>query len=91
MVIRSVVSLATTPTGAAAELPATLLPIIPHEWGTLKKEFHMLSAEEIAAMSIDEIKASFFDLMNTVITTYGDNQEETTEQQPEGENNAKES
>lgn len=48
----------------------------------------MLSAEEIAAMSIEEIKANFFDLMNTVITTYGDNQEEMTEQPAEGESNA---
>jgi hypothetical protein len=86
MVIRSVVSLATVPTGATAELPATLLPIITCA-GTLEKEFHM-SAEEIAAMSIEEIKANFFDLVNTVVTTYGDNQEETTEQQQEGEGDA---
>jgi len=57
----------------------------------------MLNAEAIAAMSIEEIKANFFDLMNTVVTTYGDNQEETTDheqpaqQQAEGESYAKES
>jgi hypothetical protein len=49
----------------------------------------MLTAEEIAAMSIEEIKANFFGLMDTVVTTYGDNQDETTEQQPEGESHAK--
>lgn len=47
----------------------------------------MLSAEEIAAMSLEEIKANFFDLVNTVVTTYGDHQEETTEQ-PKGEGDA---
>jgi hypothetical protein len=52
----------------------------------------MINAETIAAMSIEEIKANFFDLMNTVVTTYGDDQDETTEQQQaEGESNAKES
>jgi len=35
----------------------------------------------IEAMTIEEIKANFFDLMNTVVTTYGDDQDETTEQQ----------
>jgi hypothetical protein len=36
----------------------------------------------IEAMTIEEIKANFFDLMDTIVTTYGDNQDETTEQQP---------
>ncbi len=48
----------------------------------------MVNAEAIAAMSIEEIKANFFDLMDTIVTTYGDNQDETTEQQPEGESHA---
>jgi hypothetical protein len=39
----------------------------------------MLSTEEIAAMSLEEIKANFFDLMNIVVTTYGDDQERTSE------------
>jgi len=55
--------------------------------GTLEKESHMVTAEEIAAMSIEEIKANFFDLMDRVVTTYGDNQEQASEQQ-EGEGDA---
>ena len=47
----------------------------------------MVTAEEIAAMSIEEIKANFFDLMDRVVTTYGDNQEQASEQQ-EGEGDA---
>jgi hypothetical protein len=53
----------------------------------------MINAEQLAAMDIAEIKANFFDLMDTIVTTYGDNQDETTEQQqatqqPEGESHA---
>lgn len=52
----------------------------------------MVNAETLAAMSIEEIKANFFDLMDTIVTTYGDNQDETTEQQTaqqsEGESHA---
>ena len=41
-------------------------------------------AEEIAAIDIAEVKLNFSDLMETIVTTYGDNQEERAEETREG-------
>jgi hypothetical protein len=48
----------------------------------------MITAEDLEAMNIEEIKANFSALMGGIVTAYGDDQEETGKQE-EGEANAK--
>lgn len=40
----------------------------------------MPTTEDIDAMSIAEVKENFSDLMETIVTTYGDNQESRPEE-----------
>lgn len=46
----------------------------------------MVTVEEIEAMNIEKIKSDFFALMSGVVTTYGDEQEETSERKDEATN-----